>query len=168
MRIANLRELFVHGLARARGAEEAILAALPAMEEAALDIDLKEALARRGQAGALRLRRLDQVFERMGEAARSSAGKGFEGVLEEGAELIAMTRDTDAADAAIVASGEGAAHLAIAAYRGLAVWAQALGLEAEARLLIRSLQEVEAAERALAGFASDLAEADFMDEEDDP
>lgn len=167
MRIANLRELFVHGLIRARGAEEAILAALPAMEAAALDLDLKAALARRGQAGALRLRRLDEVFAQMGEAERSSAGKGFAGVLEEAAELIAMSRDTDAADAAIVAGGEAVAYLAIAAYRDLALWASALGLEAEARLLRRSLQEVEAAERMLAGFASELAEADFMDEEDD-
>ena len=156
MSITNLEELFVHELKDVLDAERQILKALPKMIKAATSDELQAALEEHQGVTEAQVERLETIFEGMGKAARGKKCPGMEGVLEEGAELIAEEDPSVALDAALICAAQKVEHYEIAAYGSLATYAKLLEMDEAAELLETTLAEEKEADEKLTSIASEL------------
>jgi ferritin-like metal-binding protein YciE len=83
----DLKALFVHQLKDTYFAENAILKALPQMAEAAQSEELKGALAVHLKETQEQVKRLEQVFQIVGERPEGVTCKAIQGIIEEGQEM---------------------------------------------------------------------------------
>ena len=84
----DLKALFVHQLKDTYFAENAILKALPQMAEAAQSEELKGALAVHLKETEGQVKRLEQVFQIVGERPEGVECKAIQGIIEEGQEIL--------------------------------------------------------------------------------
>src|SRR3954453_10843119 len=84
----DLKALFVHQLKDTYFAENAILKALPQMAEAAQSEELKGALAVHLKETEGQVKRLEQVFQLVGERPEGVECKAIQGLIEEGQEVL--------------------------------------------------------------------------------
>jgi ferritin-like metal-binding protein YciE len=84
----DLKALFVHQLKDTYFAENAILKALPQMAEAAQSEELKGALAVHLKETQEQVKRLEQVFQIVGERPEGVTCKAIQGIIEEGQEIL--------------------------------------------------------------------------------
>jgi ferritin-like metal-binding protein YciE len=80
----DLKALFMHQLKDAYFAENAILKALPQMAEAAQAEELKGAFAVHLKETEGQVKRLEQVFQLLGEKPAGVECKAIQGIIEEG------------------------------------------------------------------------------------
>src|SRR5206468_6792232 len=90
MELTSLKDLYVEQLKDIYSAEKQILKALPMMAERASNSELKTAFQEHEAQTAEHTRRLEQVFESLGEKPKEHKCKGMEGLLKEGEEMMAM------------------------------------------------------------------------------
>src|SRR5689334_5837496 len=79
-----LHEPFIEGLKDIYDAEKQLLKALPKLEKAATDPNLKEALSNHLRETEGHVKRLEQVFESIDEPAKSKTCAAMKGLVEEG------------------------------------------------------------------------------------
>src|SRR3954469_16485768 len=84
----DLKALFVHLLKDTYFAENAILKALPEMIEAAQSDELRGALAVHLKETEGQVKRLEQVFQFVGERPEGVECKAIQGIIEEGQEVL--------------------------------------------------------------------------------
>src|SRR5277367_5919033 len=84
----TIAELYVEELKDLYSAENQILKALPKMIKAATHDDLKDALETHRQQTEMHVRRLERIFDELGESPKGKKCHGMEGVIAEGADLI--------------------------------------------------------------------------------
>ncbi len=94
----DLKALFVHQLKDTYFAENAILKALPQLAEAAQSEELKGALAVHLKETEGQVKRLEQVFQLVGERPEGVPCKAIQGILEEGQEVLRAERLKRVAD----------------------------------------------------------------------
>jgi ferritin-like metal-binding protein YciE len=82
------------------------------------------------------VKRLEQVFQILGERPEGVACKAIQGIIEEGQEVLDEFRDGEALDAGLIAAAQAVEHYEITRYGTLLAWAKQLGL-AEAETLIQ-------------------------------
>ncbi|MGH2706316.1 MAG: ferritin-like domain-containing protein [Actinomycetota bacterium] len=126
MQLSSLHDLLVRQLQALYSAEEQILKALPPKAKAAnspevsnaFELDLKQT---EGQ-----VKRLEQVFEELGEKVKAEKCKAIEGLIAEGKELLKAKADPDTLDAALIGAAQKVEHYEIAAYGTARTWARQL------------------------------------------
>src|SRR3712207_6479891 len=84
----DLKALFLHQLKDTYFAENAILKALPQMAEAAQAEELKGAFAIHLKETEGQVKRLEQVFQLLGETPAGVECKAIQGIIEEGQEIL--------------------------------------------------------------------------------
>jgi ferritin-like metal-binding protein YciE len=89
------------------------------------------------------------------KAARGKSCPAVLGLIEEGQEIMADFKQSDALDAGILAGAQAVEHYEISRYGTMIAWAKQMGLKEVADLLKQNLAEEEATDKAL----SKLAEA---------
>ena len=151
----DLQKLYLEELQDIYDAEHQILEALPKMEKAAQDSELKLAFREHREQTEGQVERLERVFESLGEEPERRTCKGMKGLLEEGAELIKAKGSSGAIDAGLIGAAQRVEHYEIAVYGTLHSFANALGHEDQADLLQETLDEEEETDEKL----SELAEA---------
>jgi len=151
----NLEDLFLETLKDIYWAEKKILAALPKMAKAAQSDELRRAFEKHHRETEGQVKRLDQVFKIMGEAAKGKKCEAIEGLIEEGKEVMEDFKGSDALDAGLLCGAQAVEHYEISRYGTLATWADQLGKPDAARLLKATLDEEEKTDLAL----TELAEA---------
>jgi len=150
----DLKALFVHTLKDTYFAEHAILKALPQMAEAAQSDELRGALAVHQKETEGQVKRLEQVFQIVGERPEGVECKAIQGIIEEGQEILQVFEGGDALDAGLIAAAQAVEHYEITRYGTLLAWAKQLGLsEAEALIQETLVEEVNTDD-----VLSDLAE----------
>jgi ferritin-like metal-binding protein YciE len=128
----DLKALFLHQLKDTYFAENAILKALPQMAEAAQSEDLRGAFAVHLQETQAQVKRLEQVFQLVGEPPQAIPCKAIQGIIEEAQEVQKAFAGGEALDAGLIAAAQAVEHYEIARYGTLLAWAKQLGLsEAE-------------------------------------
>jgi ferritin-like metal-binding protein YciE len=151
----NLQALFLHQLKDTYFAENAILKALPQMAEAAQSEELKGAFAVHLKETEGQVKRLDQVFQILGERPDGVECKAIQGIIEEGQEVLREFSDGEALDAGLIAAAQAIEHYEITRYGTLLAWAKQLGMSEAERLIQETLVEEENTDELLSELAED-------------
>ena len=151
----DLKALFVHQLKDIYFAENAILKALPQMAEAAQSEELKGALAVHLKETQEQVKRLEQVFQIVGEKPSGVECKAIQGLIEEGEEIVREFKGGEALDAALIAAAQAIEHYEITRYGTLLAWAKQLELSDAEELLQETLVEEENTDELLSELAED-------------
>src|SRR5262249_8585331 len=147
--MSNLRETFVDQLADLYDAEKQLLKALPKMAKAASHEELKDAFESHCQQTENHVHRLEQVFESIGEKAKTKKCKAMQGLVEEAQESISE----EVGDAALICAAQKIEHYETAGYGSVCSWAKLLGENETAEILGETLEEEKAADEKLNGIA---------------
>lgn len=151
----GLEGLFLHQLKDTYFAENAILKALPKLAEAATSSELKGALGVHIEETREQVKRLDRVFELLGEKAEGVECKAILGIIAEGDEVAKEFAGDDALDAGLIAAAQAVEHYEIARYGTLLAWATQLEKDDIADLLQETLVEEENTDELLSELAED-------------
>jgi len=151
-----LMDLYVEELRDIYDAENQLVKALPAMAKAATSDDLRSGFEEHLEQTKEHVRRLEQVFEEIGEQAKGKKCKGMQGLVSEGKEVI---DDDDfegpVKDAALAQRVE---HYEIAAYGTVRSFAELLGQKNAVSLIEQTLQEEKDTDEKLTELAGNINE----------
>jgi ferritin-like metal-binding protein YciE len=151
----DLKALFLHQLKDTYFAENAILKALPQMAEAAQAEEVKGALAVHLKETEGQVKRLEQVFQLLGEEPAGIECKAIQGIIEEGQEVLQEFSGGEALDAGLIAAAQAVEHYEITRYGTLLAWAKQLGLSEAEGLIQETLIEEENTDQILSELAED-------------
>ena len=151
----DLKALFLHQLKDTYIAENAIVKALPQMAQAAESEELRGAFAVHLKETEGQVRRLEQIFEMVGEKPEGIPCKAIQGIIEEGQEILQAFEDGEALDAGLIAAAQAVEHYEIARYGTLLAWAKQLGLSEAEGLIEETLVEEENTDQVLSELAED-------------
>jgi ferritin-like metal-binding protein YciE len=154
MALESLKQLYVEQLRDLYSAETQILGALPKLAARASHPELKAAFQEHEQQTQEQVRRLDGIFQALGEKPQGHHCKGMEGLLKEGEEMLREKADPDVLDAGLIAAAQRVEHYEIAGYGCVRTYANRLGLQDQARTLQTTLDEEGDTDKRL----TDLAE----------
>ena len=149
MSLDSLEKLFLDELRDIYNAEKQLTKALPRMAKAAESPELQKAFTTHLKETEGQIRRLEQVFQSLGQAVRGKKCKGMEGLIEEGKEMMEEEGEPEGMDAALISAAQKVEHYEIASYGCLRTYAELLGHSQAAELLQQNLQEEEAADQKL-------------------
>ncbi|HSJ24248.1 MAG TPA: ferritin-like domain-containing protein [Longimicrobiales bacterium] len=153
MGLENMQALYLHELKDIHSAEKQILEALPKMAKATNHEELRRAFSEHEKVTEEHVRRLESIFDDLGEKPGSDKCKGMEGLIEEGEEILKEDADPDVRDAALIAAAQRVEHYEIAAYGTARTYARQLGFDKHANLLQQTLDEEGATDRKLTKLA---------------
>ena len=152
-KLETLKDLYVEQLRDLYSAENQILQALPKMEKAATAPELKAAFKLHLKQTEGQVKRLDQIFEALGEKPTGHKCKAMEGLVAEGAETIHEKAVPEVKDAALIAAAQRVEHYEMAGYGTARTFAQHLKETAAAKLLAATLKEEEETDKTLTELA---------------
>jgi ferritin-like metal-binding protein YciE len=151
--IKTMDDLFVHTLQDIYYAENKIVKSLPEMIDKATDSQLRQGLQSHLSETETHVKRLEQVFQALGQKPKSIDCPAIDGIIEEADDVLGEVDDKTVLDAAIIANAQVVEHYEICRYGSLIAWARQLGRDDVARTLEQTLDEEKAADRKLTGLA---------------
>lgn len=152
----TLQDAFVEEIRDLYDAEKQLVRALPKMAKAANSEELSAAFKEHLEQTKGQVQRLEQVFELLGQRARSKACKAMKGLVEEGQEIMAQDAEENLADLALIGAAQKVEHYEMAGYGTVRTFAQAMGNKEAAQLLDQTLKEEEATDKKLTQIAKGL------------
>ena len=141
MALESLQDLYLEQLKDLHSAERQIIEALPKMIEQTSHPELRRGFEQHLNQTKEQLRRLEEIGQRAGQKLTGHKCKAMEGLLEEGEELMKERADSDVLDAALIAAAQRVEHYEMAGYGCARTYARLLGLEDDAKLLQKTLDE---------------------------
>ncbi len=153
MKLESLRDLLVEQLQDLYDAEQRITKALPKMAKAATSPALKAAFEKHLRETEGQVKRLEQVFEALGETAKTKTCKAMQGLIAEGEETMSENAEPEVLDAALIAAAQRVEHYEMAGYGTVRSYAKLLKEDAIVGLLEQTLQEEKATDEALTTLA---------------
>jgi ferritin-like metal-binding protein YciE len=153
MALNTLQDLLVDELRDLYDAEHQLTKALPKMAETATSSKLRDAFSNHLKETEGQIKRLEQVFEAMGEKAERKTCPAMQGLIKEANENIKEDMADEVKNAALIASGQRVEHYEIAGYGTARTFAEVLGLNDVAKLLQQTLDEEGAADEKLTQIA---------------
>ena len=149
----TLDELLVDELRDLLDAEKQLVRALPKMAKAASSQELKTAFQEHLEQTKGHVARLEQVFENIGQKARSKPCKAMQGLVAEGQEVLQEEGADEILDLALIGAAQRVEHYEIAAYGSARTYAELLGDREAVRLLNETLEEEKTADAKLSQVA---------------
>ncbi|WP_281233796.1 ferritin-like domain-containing protein [Flavobacterium gelatinilyticum] len=143
---AELKALFVDSLKDIYWAENALVGALPKMQHNATDASLASAIKEHHAVTQNQVKRIEKVFELIGEKAEGKKCEAMAGLLKEGDSILEETQPGAVRDAGIIAASQKIEHYEIATYGTLVAFAKTLGENDAAKLLTQTLAEEKEAD----------------------
>lgn len=156
MKVDNLQQLFVEQLRDLYDGEQQITKALPKLISKAHSSELKSALKEHLDVTKTQISRLDEIFKGLKEKPAGETCKGMKGVLAEGDDLVAKSKDPSVIDASIITSAQRVEHYEIAGYGTVRTYARLLGRQEFANLLEQTLSEEKEADETLSKIADSV------------
>jgi ferritin-like metal-binding protein YciE len=153
MELETLQDLFVDSLKDLYSAETQITKALPKVIKSASSTELKEALQSHLTETEGQVKRLEKIFERLGEKPTGKKCKAMEGLVAEGKEMMEEDAEPDVMDAGLIVGCQKIEHYEIAGYGSLITFAKILGDHESAKLLQETLAEEVHADKKLTDVA---------------
>ena len=160
MALESLQELYLEQLRDLHSAERQIIEALPKMIKQTSHPELRQAFELHLRQTEEQLRRLEQIGQKAGQKLSGHKCKGMEGLLEEGEELMKERADSDVLDAALISAAQRVEHYEMAGYGCARTYARLLGLEDDAQILQRTLDEEGEADHLLTAIAESAINID--------
>ncbi|MBC7529307.1 MAG: ferritin-like domain-containing protein [Chthonomonadaceae bacterium] len=140
-KLNSLRDLYVAELKDIYFAENLLTKSLPKMQSKATNPKLKQAFETHLVQTQGQIKRLDQIFEMLGETEKSKPCKAMQGIVAEGEEMMSEDATPEVMDAALISSAQRAEHYEIAGYGCLRTYAEELGEKEQSQLLQATLIE---------------------------
>jgi ferritin-like metal-binding protein YciE len=151
--IKNMDDLFVHTLRDIYYAEKQIVKSLPEMIEKASNQQLKQGFQTHLRETENHVKRLDQVFELIGQEAQGVDCPAIDGIIEEAEDVAGEVADKTVLDAALIAAAQAVEHYEMTRYGTLIAWAKQLGRNDAVTLLNQTLDEEKATDKKLTEMA---------------
>lgn len=153
-----LEKFFLDQLRDIYYAEHKITQALPKMIESATTDELSEAFDDHLHQTQRHIKRLERVFETIGQKAEGKKCEAIEGIVREAEQIIEETEEGSLTrDAALIIAAQKVEHYEIASYGGLVQLAITMQLHEAADLLDKTLMEEEDTDALL----TEIAENDI-------
>jgi ferritin-like metal-binding protein YciE len=159
MKMENLHDLFLHELKDVYDAEHQLVEALPKMAEKATDMDLKQAFVKHLDETQNHVRRLERVFNHLGENAERKTCKAMQGIVKEAQDMMKEQMSDDVMNAALIGMAQKSEHYEITTYGSLATYSELMGHTQVTQLLRENLSEEEKADQALTACAVNVNQA---------
>jgi ferritin-like metal-binding protein YciE len=151
--IKNMNDLFVHTLRDIYYAEKQITKALPDMIEKSNDPQLKQGFQTHLRETENHVKRLEQVFQMIGEKAQGVDCPAIDGIIEEADDVAGEVEQKPVLDAALIAAAQAVEHYEMTRYGTLIAWANQLGRKDCVTLLQQTLDEEKATDKKLTAMA---------------
>ena len=152
-KMATLDDLLKDELKDIYSAEKQLIKALPKMVRRASSDELRNALEEHLEVTKRQAQRIEQVFETLGEKAKSKTCEAMKGIIEEAEDMMDEDAEDSVMDAAIIGCAQKVEHYEIASYGTVKTWAEQIGNNQAARLLDQTLQEEGEADKRLTSLA---------------
>ena len=151
--IKTLGDLLTHALQDIYYAEQQIVKNLPTMAQKATNPELKAAFQKHLAESQGHVKRLEQVFQNLGESAKGVDCQAIDGILAEAKEIISDCDDPEVLDAGMLFAAQAVEHYEITRYGSILAFAKQLGKESAVQPLAQTLQEEKATDQALTKIA---------------
>ena len=149
----KLEDLFEHQLKDLYSAETQLIKALPKMQKAANDAELKKAFEKHLVETLTHKKRLEEVCEELDIKPSGETCKAMKGLIEEAEGMIDEKADKDVKDAGLIAEAQRVEHYEISAYGTVVRYAKELGHKQIASKLQKTLDEEYKTDEALTALA---------------
>jgi ferritin-like metal-binding protein YciE len=116
MSLDSMQDLLLEELRDLYNAEQQLTRALPKLVETAASPTLRQAFQSHLQETEGHVSRLEQIFEGLNEKPTGKKCKAMEGLIDEGADMLAEKGSEAVRDAGIIAAAQRVEHYEIAAY----------------------------------------------------
>jgi ferritin-like metal-binding protein YciE len=156
MKQNTLKELYIDELRDLYDAEQQLIKALPKMAKASTTEELRSGFEEHFEQTRGHARRLEQIFEGLGEPAKGKKCKGMAGLVAEGAEMIDEDFEGQVMDAGLISAAQRVEHYEIAAYGTARTFADLLGESEAASLLEQTLSEEKETDQKLTGLSEKI------------
>ena len=151
-----MQEMVIDQLRDLYDAEKQLTKALPKLAKATSDEELKQGFRDHLAQTQGHVQRIEQIFEELGQKAKSKPCEAMKGLVKEGQEAIEEDFDEPVGDIALIAASRRVEHYEMAAYSTLILAAQAMKQPAVVSLLQETLAEELETDKRLAGHAKRL------------
>lgn len=151
--IKSMEDLFIHTLQDVYYAEKQIVKSLPKMIDKATNRELSAGLRNHLKETEGQVKRLEQVFEKLGKDVKGVDCPAMDGLIKEADEVAGEVEDKKVLDAAILGSAQAVEHYEMSRYGTLIAWAKELGYDSVVPLLNANLKEEKAADKKLTTLA---------------
>jgi len=168
MQSSQLMKLFEEELKDIYWAEKALTKAIPKMIKNATSKELIQALEDHLEETKEQVTRVEQVFEVIGKKATAKKCEAMEGLIKEAEAIMEECEEGPMCDAGIISAGQKVEHYEIASYGTLRQFAETLGLNEAAELLLTTLNEEKAADEKLTEVALSAVNVEASQEEEEP
>ncbi|HVG07643.1 MAG TPA: ferritin-like domain-containing protein [Thermoanaerobaculia bacterium] len=153
MKLESLKDLYLEQLKDLYSAETQLLDALPKMADGASAADLKQAFSEHFRQTQEHVRRLERIFQALGENPKGHTCEGMKGLVREGEQMLQMKGEPAVLDAGLIAAAQRVEHYEIAGYGTVRTYAELLGHDDQVALLERTLDEEEQTDELLTRLA---------------
>ena len=154
MSLDSLRDVLQEQVEDLYSAEKQLVEALPKVAGAVHTDELRTAVEEHLQETRGHVTRLEEVLAQLGVSSSSTHCKGMEGLIAEGDEIVGMSGDPLAKDAALIAAAQRIEHYEIAGYGTARTLADELGFDDARDLLDQTLDEESNADKLLTKIAT--------------
>ena len=151
--IKNMDDLFVHTLRDIYYAEKQIVKALPDMAEKASEPQLKQGFQTHLRESENHVKRLEQIFQLIGQKAQGVDCPAIDGIIEEANDVAGEVEKKPVLDAALIAAAQAVEHYEMTRYGALIAWAKQIGRTDCVKLLQQTLDEEKATDSKLTQMA---------------
>ena len=151
--IKTMDDLFLHTLRDIYYAEKKIVKSLPEMVEQATDAGLKRGFQEHLKQTENHVKRLEQVFEKLGEEPKGVDCPAIDGIIDEAEDVSGEVDDKSVLDAALIAAAQAVEHYEMTRYGTLIAWAKQLGRNDCVSLLQQTLDEEKETDKKLTALA---------------
>jgi len=162
MKLDSLKKLYIEELRDLYSAENQILKALPKLAKAASEKELQTAFNQHREQTKTHVKRLETIFEKLGEAPKGKTCKAMEGLVEEGEELLGEKAEPEVLDAGLIAAAQRVEHYEIAGYGTVRTYARMLKETEAERLLQQTLDEEGETDKKLTQLAESLVNREAL------
>jgi ferritin-like metal-binding protein YciE len=145
-------KLFLEQLADIYDAEQRLSRVLPKWMRYITEEVLRASVHHHLSETEFHIQRLNTIFEMSGKPAMGRRCHAVVGLIEDAHDVVADHKAYPSINAAIACSLQKIEHYEIASYSCLAEWARQLGLEEASGLLLKTLSEERASEKAIGHF----------------
>ena len=152
----GLKDLYIDELKDLYNAENQLVKALPKMARAASSDELRRGFEEHLEQTKGHVKRLEKIFQALGESPKGKKCKGMEGLIVEGSEVMEEGYEGRVMDAALIGAAQRVEHYEIAGYGTVRSMAETLGESNHVSLLEETLEEEKETDEKLSELAAQI------------
>ncbi len=160
----TMDQLFLDEIRDLYDAEKQLTKALPKMAKGASSEELRTAFEEHLGQTQGHVKRLEEIFDALGEKGTGKKCAAMQGLIKEGDELMSEMTQGALRDAGLIAAAQKVEHYEISGYGSARTHAQLLGNGEAVSLLDETLSEEKEADRKLNDLAENTINADALSE----